>query len=259
VVTFAVAAAVAAAVAVGVGSTTADVVTGSATLATPGAVPISFRVAARAIHDSGDSTGAVGESPASGLSNALTACDITVASVSAGADDCGFGAATVTSVAVVVCATATLAVGVLVCVAAVFLVVAESLSVASWAVAVDRSDWVSLAAVFELESWPVLPDCAEASGFFFFDFCTVVVDSLESALLVTSESVVVDSLESAAVLVVLLVLPFDRLSSAADPCFASDADVPPVEDLVEDWLDPKDESAEAADPEVSEVSAEATP
>jgi hypothetical protein len=164
---------------------------------------------------------------------------------------------------VVVCATATLAVGVLVSVAAVSLVAAESLSVASWAVAVDvdvdRSDLVSLAAVFELESWPVLPDCAEASGFFFFDFCTVVVDSLESALLVTSESVVVNSLESAAVLVVLLVLPFDSLSSAADPDFASAADAPPVEDLVEDWLDPEDESAEAADPEVPEVSAEATP
>jgi hypothetical protein len=85
------------------------------------------------------------------------------------------------------------------------------------------------------------------------------VDSLESALLVTSESVVVDSLESAAVLVVLLVLPFDSLSSAADPGFASDADAPAVEDLVEDWLDPEDESAEAADPEVPEVSAEATP
>ena len=77
--------AAASAVTVGVGSTAADVVTGSTALARLVVVPISFRAAAIAIHGSGDSAGAVGEVPANGLSNALTAREMVLATESAGA------------------------------------------------------------------------------------------------------------------------------------------------------------------------------
>jgi hypothetical protein len=225
-----------AAVVVTVAAVGADVVTGSATLVGTAVVPISLRAAAIAIHDSGDSTGAVGEVPANGLSSALTAWEIAVVNVSAGAAACGFGVTTVTSDAAGVRSTAAATVGVLTVGAvasfgALAACAVDSRTAPVEAAAPDLSFWASVVAavlrssdeVFSTGSRTVLLEGAEASDFFFFDLGPAVPDSLASAVLVVPVVVTADSLEPVAVLGVW-----------AAVCFSSDVDVPAVEVLLGD-------------------------
>ncbi|BBZ28813.1 hypothetical protein MMAD_31080 [Mycolicibacterium madagascariense] len=234
-------------------------------------MPSSLRAAATATHDSGDSTGDVGLSPASGLNSALTACDTTAATVSAGAVGAAVGVTSAVAVVVGVSATSTVVAvvfGAMVFGAAVFGAVvfeAEPSSaavlvvVAPWTVTVgveadvdsDFDDDVGGDDVVALApaSWSVFADCVAVEDFFF-GFVTVAVEP--AALVVASDAAGVESLDPEAVLVV----SFDALSEAvSDALF--DAAAPAVVDFVDDWPDPDED--EVVDPELPVVSAAATP
>ena len=195
------------AVAVGVGSTAADVVTGTTGFVALVVRPISSRVAASTIHDSGESAGAVGELPANGLSNALTTCDIAVVTVATGADGCCFGVATITLAVVLTGETITWADGV-----AVTAGTAGSPTATVCAVVFGCTAIVGVEAVFGAESCVVFVVCWavwgvwEVCGFFFF-------------LGVWSAVVVLVSLEAVVALVVLLGLEdVPEVSANATPC-----------------------------------------
>ena len=88
---------VVAAAANGVGAAAADVVARLAGLVSPDVRPNSCRAAAIIIHGNGESNGAVGELPASGLRTALTTLDITVVTTMTGGCGRCFGVSTTTS------------------------------------------------------------------------------------------------------------------------------------------------------------------
>ena len=164
--------------------------------------PNSFRAAAIATHDSGDSAGAVGELPANGLSNSRTTWEIAVDAVCAGGF--GFGVATIKSAVAAAGETAALAAGFLAGASAS----ATMGSVFDETAACERTVAVAVSAVFGGESRTDLLECAATSGFFFFfGFWSAVVllsSAADAGVAVSSEG-----------------------------CFLSDAETPAVDELLE--------------------------
>jgi hypothetical protein len=165
VLTFVVALVAAIAVTVGVGSTGADVVTGSTALARLGAPLNSCRAAASIIHGNGDAAGAAGELPANGFRNALTTFDIAVVTVGTGGWGCSVGFSMVTSAVVATDEAATLVVS-----AGSLDVLGCSAVLVDW-VAAAFTVWDEAESFFGADSagsCAGLVDWSEALDFFFF-------------------------------------------------------------------------------------------
>ena len=213
---------VVAAAANGVGAAAADVVARLAGLVSPAVRPNSCRAAAIIIHGNGESNGAVGELPASGLRTALTTLDIAVVTTMTGGCGRCFGVSTTTSamfgtedtVTLVVGAGSSAALG-----ASAFLV-SSAVFTDSVAARTVRAAAVPAFSVFPLGSWV---DCRDALDFFVF----FGVDSVAAAF-ASLESVVV---------------------SDFSPCCC----------LFSDDAAPDLDSDDDADPDVVDGSADATP
>jgi hypothetical protein len=208
------------------GSTSSDVVTGLTALLRLGVLPDSCRAAAIIIHGKGDSTGAVGELPANGFWTALTMFDIAVVATSTRACGFCFGVSTITSAVFGTDETDTLAVG------AGSSAAFGSSEVLVCSVASERTVRAVAVPVLPVDSaasWVGLLHCREVVDFFFRFGVGSTMDFV--------------SLESV-----------DVLAFFSAGCSDDDVDAAPDEP-VDEPLDVDDDP----DPEVSPVSADATP